>query len=60
MFFVFDVVFTVDNSPRYYVAYTDDNGQQVRGRSFTTEKEANDFASCVDGAYVVFEPPLPF
>ena len=60
MFFVFTTVFTVDNSPRYYVAYTNDNGEEVRGRSFATKQEAEKFAAVLDNAYVLFESPLPF
>ena len=64
MFFVFDVVFTVDNSKRYFVAYTNGEGNECYSSAFDTREEAQALADCFtdagDASYVVHRSPLDF
>lgn len=53
-------VFTVNDTPCYYVAYLDQDGRECYGNSYDTREEAESFAALVDGAYVVLRGPLDF
>ena len=53
-------VFTVDNSPLYFVAHLDEDGQECYGPRFTTREEAEAFASNFDNRYVVLRSPLNY
>ena len=58
--FTFTAVFTVDNSPRYFVASLDDDGDETYSNSYDTLEEAERFCAAVPGCYVVLRAPLDF